>query len=441
MSFAKVKIMKHVIQHNSMSKSFLVMGILSFMAVCSASAVAIDNIVAERDYYRKEVFQKESGVYENDGILYIHSRIPIQLDGNVSIKAIALKRAQARAQLSATMETSSLLRRWALKQTEEARNAKTELPPGVLYVKKLVESYKPDWQFSDWNINVSMRTMADNIEGEQYICALSVEKQSVLDAIPKEFYSPCPPDKLFKVLSKIAKENLKQDEKAFYAKCGVMDIMDGLEGVPTANVEEFSKFKMDMEKYVLSPFMVALKEEAQKISEPKTTKTRTVTTNPQGTIRTEEEKTVTTYATPKMQNLMLSCGNEENHEFKRIESGTKAIKFLFDAGNASKDKEAKIKEALCDNPGDKELWNYYGRLLLDRNEMMAAAICFKIALRLDGQFVYPMVNLSKIYSSMGYKNLAYGLALVARSLADDTWSVTETDKIFKNSEVVQNKEK
>ena len=93
-------------------------------------------------------------------------------------------------------------------------------------------------------------------------------------------------------------------------------------------------------------------------------------------------------------------------------------------------KERALKDALAENPGDKELWNLYGRCLMVRGEKIGAVICFKQALRLDEKYEFALANLADAYMTLGYRRLALGTAIVARGMARSEWCIKRTEAIL-----------
>jgi Flp pilus assembly protein TadD len=89
-----------------------------------------------------------------------------------------------------------------------------------------------------------------------------------------------------------------------------------------------------------------------------------------------------------------------------------------------------LKTALIENPGDKELWNYLGRKLMDNGEPLLAIIAYRNALKLDPAFIYPMVNLANAYLAIDLYDLAFGLATALQGMELDSWSAKESVRIL-----------
>jgi len=93
-------------------------------------------------------------------------------------------------------------------------------------------------------------------------------------------------------------------------------------------------------------------------------------------------------------------------------------------------KERSLEDALAENPGDKELWNLYGRCLAARGEPIGAVVCFRQALRLDDKYEFALANLADAYMSLGYRKLALGTAIVARGMAGSDWCVKRSEAVL-----------
>ena len=98
-------------------------------------------------------------------------------------------------------------------------------------------------------------------------------------------------------------------------------------------------------------------------------------------------------ALPKFEQLFLSGGKEANAKAARTERG-KAAERAFYGACAQDERERLVLEAVRENPGDKVLWNLYGRLLQNKKDWLGARICFRNALRLDREYQFALTNLA-----------------------------------------------
>ncbi len=152
----------------------------------------------------------------------------------------------------------------------------------------------------------------------------------------------------------------------------------------------------------------------------------TVTTNETITIRRRtdaraEEVRVEETGRPQFERLFLSAGTLPNASAPQTDRGGAAVALFYKKGVATSDKETALKNALGENPGDKNLWNFLGRIYQDRKDWLGAAICFRNALRLDPEFDYALTNLADCHKALGNMNLAVGTAVLARGLATNEW--------------------
>ena len=135
-------------------------------------------------------------------------------------------------------------------------------------------------------------------------------------------------------------------------------------------------------------------------------------------------------ASARFERLFLSGGKAPNAAVARTERGKVAERAFFDAC-APEERERLMLEALRENPGDKVLWNLYGRLLQGKKDWLGARICFRNALRLDHEYQFALTNLALTYQAMGRRELAESAALVAYGLATDGWCKTQSEGILR----------
>ncbi len=135
-------------------------------------------------------------------------------------------------------------------------------------------------------------------------------------------------------------------------------------------------------------------------------------------------------ASPKFERLFLSGGKEPNAKSARTERGKVAERAFYGAC-APEERERLILEALRENPGDKVLWNLYGRLLQSKKDWVGARICFRNALWLDREYQFALTNLALTYQAMGRRELAAAAAMVAYGLATDGWCKVQAEGVLK----------
>lgn len=150
-------------------------------------------------------------------------------------------------------------------------------------------------------------------------------------------------------------------------------------------------------------------------------------------VRTVEKivrKVSTTYSgEPLFEKLFLSGGYMANSAVPQTERGKAAAK-AFAAKLPAAEREARIVEALRENPGDKELWNLYGRILQEKGDGIGAVICFRNALRLDRCYDFALTNLAMCYDALGKKRLACSIAVLAQGITSNQWCAGKLEDIF-----------
>ena len=131
----------------------------------------------------------------------------------------------------------------------------------------------------------------------------------------------------------------------------------------------------------------------------------------------------------KFEKIFLSAGKMPCRPATQNAAGRRAVS-VYTGPTDLVEKEHALENALSENPGDKELWNLYGRCLMTHGETMGAIICFRQAIRLDEKYEFALANLADAYMSLGYKRLAFGTAIVARGLARSEWCIKRTEAIL-----------
>lgn len=124
---------------------------------------------------------------------------------------------------------------------------------------------------------------------------------------------------------------------------------------------------------------------------------------------------------PQFERLFLAAGTLPNTPSPQTEIGAAAVALVYKGGIPASRKEEALMDALGENPGDKALWNFLGRIYQDRQDWIGAAICFRNALRLDPEFDYALTNLADCHKALGHVQLAVGTAVLAKGLATNEW--------------------
>ena len=160
----------------------------------------------------------------------------------------------------------------------------------------------------------------------------------------------------------------------------------------------------------------------ERTSTPKYTVTtnETITISRQSDVMAENVR-VSETGRPQFERLFLSAGTLPNVASPQTDRGRAAIALFYTKGVRMEAKESALMDALGENPGDKNLWNYLGRIFQEREDWLGAAICFRNALRLDPEFDYALTNLADCHKMLGNVNLAVGTAVLARGLATNDW--------------------
>ena len=426
--------------------------------------------------YKNQVRGRDSGVYEVDGDLYVHVRMPQKSSANMN-----------NAKLKAALEANGLLKKWAIEHTAPQRDKIESSSEGVKLAARVADSCNSGWRFNDWNLKFKGQELSGQETGV-VLFGQMMSKAEIVRQIPPSFYKAIPHDVLFKVLGPFVKAMRERDASRLYGLCNAIDLMPDAAVTPKAK-EEFARVNVELDKYLTSSeFVAGLKEHAKKIRGPmvaenwvdvlqkpaeevsnsvvivtnviaevriatnvvtraqsdkermstgfvakgevkETTRisdeeevveTRTATTVT--TIRKIRRKTVKEVSgCPVFEEAFLSGGKVLDKASVQTEIGKKAVAIYFDNVTPMDEKTKKVADALCENPGDSQLWNLYGRCLLQARDNMAALVCFRCAVKLDASNQYAIANISMVYDFLGCAELARGMAILAYGLAQDEW--------------------
>lgn len=458
--------------------------VLVFMAFSLSAAIAADR-EARLSKYQNEIKSRESGVYEIDGDLYVNVRIAVKnsaqisrtklkavLDANNLLKKWAIDYSAAArnkaddapegvkfaASVADACNTGWRFNDWNIKfngqevspyengffllcQIAAKEDVVKQIPPSFSQVipQNLLFKVLPPF----------IREMHDRDAAKLYAMC------SAIDLMPDVAVSPKAKDEFAKVNADLGKYLASSDFiaglRARAKKIRGPVVVESWEDVSGSQTEDVSN-SYSVVTNVIANVNVATNvvTRAQSVEERKSTgcsakgevkettrisdeaeivETRTVTSAT--TIRKIRRKTVReVQGTPIFEDVFVSGGKALGMASPQTEVGKKAVAAYFDAVTPMDDKSKMVADALCENPGDSQLWNLYGRCLLQKNEKMAALVCFRCAARLDSTNQYAITNLSSVYDDLGYAELACGLAVIAYGITDDEWCRNTAKKVL-----------
>lgn len=446
-----------------------------------------DNVEADMVFlhYQNMVQPQDTGVYENNGLLYIQVKVPFDR------RKDNLKKKKSEAVLAAY----DLLKKWAIDYSAPERNKGDSAPDGVKFAKNVVLAYLPEWQFREWSPKLKMREFPHKTDEGFYVLGQSVAKDDVIKNIPASFFKPFAHEDWADALEVAVKRGVAKDgREKVVAKCKAWDALADLAEVDDV---EFRAEQESIQKYLGSADLAkSMREARSRISGPfddvvwsNVPGSDEVVTNIVLAAQTNElEKAVVKDAEKErpqtnleVENLGRSCSStvkvetETKDEEEVIETVTRTVvatrKYIrrktvsrvrgsarfeevflgggliadkarattklgddaskvYFASSTIAAKEAKLVDALRENPADAMLWNLYGKCLATKEDYVGAAICFKVSLRLDRDYEFALVNLAEAYQAIGIRSLAVGLATYARAVAKDKWCVTHAEALL-----------
>ena len=388
----------------------------------AVTSVAFATGVSPLEYYESHLANKGDGVYEHGDVLYLVTT------ARYDVRKTSTRR---HAIAVATGKVSSLLKNWVVEQIVKRDGVPKPTNEEMKNAWQILENIAPGWMFPDLSMAVGMETIRDEAEKSgRYVIVMTGSKKEFEQKVLSEYKASCSASDIIKCLLGIGSRIESEDKTVTAQKMfGVPDLTSTCNGEKILE-QEWKKLNQKIDSYLAkSDFAMQMRKDAVSIAAPRATTNRVEEINPQGTIKTTKLEIEIVEVVPRMHQLFLSGGNATNAPSERIASGERAVEYAFGNYQAA-DKAKVLKNALCENPGDGELWNLYGRVLNDGGEKEAAVICYRNALRIDPTAEYPMVNLAVVYSELGYKRLSVGLAMYARTRARQKWSVDMSEKLI-----------
>lgn len=444
----------------------------------------------EWNYYSQFVSRNPTGVFENDGKVYVHVRIPRKVAKDTARKA----------RVMALPEVNRQLCNWGVAQRLGARRQKilTE-SPGVLLVNDLLARFEPNWMFHEWRLTVAGREFPVECDDRDFLVGFSFDKDKLIASIPQSFSKPPTQEELLHVLPEVLPRILSSERRElFLRQAGVLDMVaDAIEDEDVCGLSEYQDLGNRLDRYLDdSPLMKEMKVRAEsirgphiktswrmdelqrntdhsvnKVSHTNLCSSALATTNEVIRLQSDDEQTtwgssafdevservvdfeegvvevVITRMTvervryalhrietqvegrPSFEDMMLQNSLDKVSATPSTDLGKVAIK-TFGAKGSLESKENSIRAALRKNPGDWVLWNLYGRCFQSQKEHIAAVICFRAALKLNPEYEFAWTNLATTYADLGYKRLALGAAVMAKGFATDNWCVSRAEEIL-----------
>lgn len=414
--------------------SLLIVAVTSSVAFAADDVTDIDDAIenavndpttndAALEYWQSTLVSKGKGACLHDGVLFLISKVKFN-----KRSAESLNKAQREAKQDALRELEEWCRKEADTKSKPVPNSENQRIAWMCLDKLF-----PGWRYAEWSFRGDTRIIVNDPDFNSGVVTVVMTVNEV-DA--QESARRCRPrcstadvnSQVVRYFTNLPK-NCEMD--AAYKALGLLDLTDS-KGVTKDVVTEYASIESSIRKYLVkSELAKQFKQEVAELSAPIVVTNRIEKTNPQGTetIVTEEIRTIVRRA--RMQQLFLSGGTLTNAACARMESGVKAEAVAFDNAQSNDTKLQTLRTALCENPGDASLWNLYGRCLGEAGDKMAAIICYRNSLKIDPRFEYAAVNLAVTYRELRCPNLSVGLALYARGIATQKWSVVQSEALLK----------
>ena len=419
-------------------------------------------------YYQRELKDKPQGVYEwpEKGLLFVQVHVPYMTDGSENLDANTL------------LAEHQELYAW-LAARAGAKKVDPELPRGLDRVRRLVRANYPTWEYTaDWEYKLDGQAFSREEDGKRVACAVC-DKRAVEATMPNVNVPFMEQVGLFDC-AEIAGKGSAPTSGSVTESAAYREYVDVAR--ETADYLAASDLAKELRGAQKELENIASRPDVAYVAPPEsfvTNVTVNVSTNravaanavtnrtevpfagitavmPAGGTVVErnvrsDESIITTVetctvvrtrkilvqriardyrASARFERLFLSGGREPNAKAARTARG-KAAERAFYGACAPDERERLVLEALRENPGDKVLWNLYGRLLQNKKDWLGARICFRNALRLDPEYQFALANLALTYQAMGRRELAVAAAIVAYGVATDGWCKSQSEGVLR----------
>jgi tetratricopeptide (TPR) repeat protein len=399
--------------------------VMSFaLMICFFVATPFLNATSAYDvfeYYQDNVFEKGSGVYEYNGYLYVQEVVEYNKHSSD---------AKLQAEGIATFGVHHKIKEWMWMYVKPLRDKDVNISEGIKFTKARLDEISPTWQIETFDIAFNLQILNNDGSDGRYVVCLCALKDLVIENIPSSFYEPCSAETVMSAIQSRARRLLSgPNREKFLSYCGAFDLL-GV-NVSSGNKDAYLAVNEKIRKHLEeSELAKELKQAIIDAEKPQVTVKEVEEVNEAKTLSIKRVETVTVTRNPRMQKLFLNWETEENFPLPTTSLGETTKKNLFRGKTSVVDSIQQLKTALIENPGDKELWNYLGRKLMDNGEPLLAIIAYRNALKLDPAFIYPMVNLANAYLAIDQYDLAFGLATALQGMELDSWSAKESVRIL-----------
>jgi tetratricopeptide (TPR) repeat protein len=373
------------------------------------------------DYYCTTLVDKDAGVYEHEGVLFF--KVIVNYDKTSSMGGV-------HAEGVSMLTMKNKIKKWMLDYSANSRNKEVEYSKGIQFIEAQLDKIRTGWRFSNVQMAFDLQELSNVADAGRYIYCVCAKKDVVIENIPADFYTPCAEQIILNAIKVEARQALSGNvRERFLTECGAFDLLGAnvSGGSRDAYLLVDEKIRKHLEQ---SDFAKDLKQAIIEAEKPQVTVKEVEEVNEAKTLSIKRVETVTVTHNPRMQKLFLNWETEENFPLPTTSLGETTKKNLFRGKTSVVDSIQHLKTALIENPGDKELWNYLGRKLMDNGEPLLAIIAYRNALKLDPTFIYPMVNLANAYLAIKQYDLAFGLATALQGMELDSWSEKESVRIL-----------
>ena len=456
--------------------------LFAFVVIICEAQGSENGVSVALDTYQQKVRAQATGVYEIGSNLYVHVRLPMSVRDN-----------KAKLVLNATLRCKDILREWAIAYASRNQCPGDSVAEGIALAVDLLNSYGRLWRYMDWEVK-SMGQEVSGKDGKEFFMGWIVDRNVLISKIPEVYYKSIPDAAyVLEKLSCLVPAMARKDSVRLYNACGAVDLDRlGVTNVE-ATVEwktatevvngylrdhPFAREVADQMATLLSPVTAVELSELQPDGGSDSTVVLSSVTNVVSTsvstsiverAETSEErmkrgisssvkmieesrisdieeiietKTLTTRrrirrktermvrGRPRFEEIYLSGGIATNAPTPQLESAVTASRLYRGSGATMEARERALRDALCENPGDVQMWNMFGRCRMALGDLAGALICFRAAVKLDSNDGYALTNLAEAYEGLGCHRLACGYAVLVIGVIKDDWCIDKCKRIL-----------
>lgn len=182
----------------------MAMSLAAFAAEVDLSSDAVP------ETYKKEISAKASGVYEKDGLVYVHVKLPANTG----------KGRKDRKRMAALKEARMLLKAWTVNAFDGLKKTPDDLPGTWSVALCAIEAVNPGWRTRTWSAKSKMREFVED-GAKEYALGQVFPRRELLDEVTLKNIRPVTAESIAEELSQSVPYAFSDHDRqdVFVAKC------------------------------------------------------------------------------------------------------------------------------------------------------------------------------------------------------------------------------